>query len=329
MRTSKSFKIWTLLLSVLMLGACAELELASHVAKKTMPIPEASKTQGTFKVGTPYRIKGQLYRPQETYNFEQTGIASWYGPNFHGKKTANGEIYDMYELTAAHKTLQMPSLVRVTNLENGKSIVVRINDRGPFSRGRIIDLSKRGAELLGFKNQGTAKVKLQLLPNESRQIAQAAKDGRSTRGVEVAMNEEGFQPISHRRTPQQQSKYNTNTQTAQNAAVPQVERADLHSSSVPGHINNGRFYPDPVVKKVPVTPTSIYVQAGSFGNPANAEQLAYNLRNMGNAHVRPAMVNGQNFYRVRIGPLASVPEADTMLERLASIGQADAIVVVD
>ena len=312
-----------------MLSACAELELASHVAKKTLPIPEESKTQGTFKVGTPYRIKGKLYKPQETYNFEQTGIASWYGPNFHGKKTANGETFDMYELTAAHKTLQMPSLVRVTNLENGKSIVVRINDRGPFSRGRIIDLSKRSAELLGFINQGTARVKVQLLPNESRQIAQVAKDGRSTRGMEVAMNEKGYQPISHRNSPQQQTRYSTNTQTAQNAAVPPVERADLQSSSVPGHVNNGRFYPDPVVKKVPVSPTQIYVQAGSFGNPANAEQLAYNLRNIGNTHVQPALVNGQNYYRVRIGPLSDVPEADTMLERLASIGQQNAIVVVD
>ncbi|MEM7651444.1 MAG: RlpA-like double-psi beta-barrel domain-containing protein, partial [Pseudomonadota bacterium] len=113
-------KLFTFVLSIGLLAGCAELELASHVVKQS-PIPASSKTKGTFKVGNPYKIAGQTYYPRETYSFEQTGIASWYGPNFHGKKTANGEIFDMYELTAAHKTLQMPSLVRVTNLENGKS----------------------------------------------------------------------------------------------------------------------------------------------------------------------------------------------------------------
>lgn len=319
----KIFQITILVLSVLSLNACAEVELASHVAKKTVPV---APTQGTFKVGTPYQIKGKTYRPSETYNFEQTGIASWYGPNFHGKRTANGETFDMNELTAAHKTLQMPSLIRVTNLENGKSVVLRVNDRGPFSRGRVLDVSKRGAELLGFKNQGTAKVKIQLLPNESRQIAQAAKEGRSTRGVEMAMNEDGYQPISQRPRTMPSQQY---PERVTPAPVPEVEVADLHSSSVPGHVNNGKFYPDPVVKKQPVYPTNIYVQTGSFGNPANAEKMAYNLREIGNAHVMPAMVNGQNYYRVRIGPLANVPEADTMLERLAAIGKPDAIVVVD
>jgi rare lipoprotein A len=119
-------KLWHRSLALcltLALGACAEVELASHVAKST-------PSQGSFKVGNPYKVEGQWYNPTETYEMTQTGIASWYGPGFHGKKTANGEIYNMNELTAAHKTLQLPSLVRVTNLDNGKSVIVRVNDRG-------------------------------------------------------------------------------------------------------------------------------------------------------------------------------------------------------
>ncbi len=303
------------------------MELASHVAKKT-PIPSSSKSKGTFKVGSPYKIAGKWYKPKETYSYEQTGVASWYGPNFHGKKTANGETFDMYEPTAAHKTLQMPSLVRVTNLENGRSIVVRINDRGPFSKGRIIDLSKRGAELLGFKNQGTARVKLQVLTNESKQIAEAAKRGQDTSGTEVAMNQRGYKPISH--TPQRPApvKPAPRPVVAESAAVPSVEAADIQTS-VPGHVNKGKFYPDPVVKQYAVKPSKLYVQAASFGNPAKAEQFASTLKNVGNAHVQPAIVNGRNYYRVRIGPLQNVPEADGVLARLTSIGRDDAIVVVD
>ena len=317
-----------LCLLAFLLTGCAEIELASHVAKQ-MPIPSESKAQGKFKVGSPYKIAGKIYHPRETYSFEQTGIASWYGPKFHGKKTANGETFDMYELTAAHKTLQMPSLVRVTNLENGRSIVVRINDRGPFSKGRVIDLSKRGAELLGFKNQGTARVKLQMLENESRQIAEAARRGQDTRGVEVAMNERGYKPISHR-APATTRTANARqpAQVAPNAAVTPVEIADIQTS-VPGHVEQGRFYPDPVVHQRAVTPTNIFVQAGSFGNASNAERLASSLKRVADAHVQPAFVGGQNYYRVRIGPLSNVPEADAVLARLASIGQNDAIVVVD
>ena len=101
----------------------------------------------------------------------QKGAASWYGPGFHGKRTANGEVYDENGLTAAHKTLPMPAMVRVTNLENGRSIQVRINDRGPFEAGRVIDMTRRGAQLLGFIQQGTARVRVDIMPEESQQLA--------------------------------------------------------------------------------------------------------------------------------------------------------------
>ena len=128
---------------------------------------------GSYKVGNPYKILGRWYYPKEDYNYKEVGTASWYGPDFHAKKTANGEKYDMHSLTAAHRTLPLPSIVRVTNLENGRSLVVRVNDRGPYARNRIIDVSKKVAQLLGFLEQGTAKVRVEVLEKESKNLKAA------------------------------------------------------------------------------------------------------------------------------------------------------------
>ncbi len=151
--------------------------------------PDTSK--GRFKVGKPYRVGWHVYYPEENYSFTETGIASWYGPGFHGKKTASGERFDENALTAAHPTLQLPSLVRVTNLENGKSLIVRVTDRGPFHGNRVMDLSKHAADLLGFRMKGTAKIKLQVLGPESKALAVAAKQKMDTRGAEIAVNNTG------------------------------------------------------------------------------------------------------------------------------------------
>ena len=128
------------------------------------------------KVGKPYTIMGKTYYPEYDPGYDEKGIASWYGPGFHGKSTANGEEFDKHDLTAAHPTLPMPSLVRVTRLDNGKNLVVRINDRGPFAKGRIIDLSKAAAQRLGIT--GLAKVRVQYLKNETDQYLAAREEGR-------------------------------------------------------------------------------------------------------------------------------------------------------
>src|SRR5262245_12419431 len=120
------------------------LLLAGCAGEKTSGVAGG---HGVYKVGKPYQIAGSWYYPAVDYDYTETGIASWYGPDFHGKDTANGEAYDMNALTAAHRTLPMPSMVRVTNLENGRQIVLRVNDRGPFARSRIIDVSRRASQL--------------------------------------------------------------------------------------------------------------------------------------------------------------------------------------
>ncbi len=125
------------------------------------PSQSPGSREGAVKVGKPYQIGGVWYHPAEDPAYDKTGHASWYGPNFHGKKTANGEIFDMNKLSAAHTTLPMPSYVRVTNLENGRSLKLRINDRGPFAKNRILDVSRRAAQLLGFEKKGVTRVRVQ------------------------------------------------------------------------------------------------------------------------------------------------------------------------
>lgn len=156
------------LVAMVCLGGCAETTLAVNTAK--MVAPEDGRdvaTGGRYKVGQPYKIRGRWYTPKDDMGYDEVGMASWYGPGFHGKTTANGERFDQNALTAAHPTLPMPSMVRVTNLANGRSVDLRINDRGPFANNRIIDVSKRAAEMLGFKRQGTARVRVTILPDES------------------------------------------------------------------------------------------------------------------------------------------------------------------
>jgi rare lipoprotein A (peptidoglycan hydrolase) len=129
-----------------------------------------NKYNGHFKIGNPYQIAGISYIPQDYEDYKEIGVASWYGDGFHGKYTANGEIYDMDDVTAAHPTLPLPSLVLITNLRNGRKIIARVNDRGPFAKNRVIDVSQKAADLLGFKTEGTTEVKVELLRSDTNKM---------------------------------------------------------------------------------------------------------------------------------------------------------------
>ena len=167
--TRKPLFFVSIALGLLALAGCSEVKLALHVVKKlsletqeTQPLPAVAEDDG-YKLGTPYLIDHVWYFPSYNSNYDRTGIASWYGHPFHGRPTANGENYDMNEVTAAHPTLPLPSRVRVTNLENGRQVVMRVNDRGPFIDGRLIDVSRRAAQLLGFYRKGLAEVRVEYL----------------------------------------------------------------------------------------------------------------------------------------------------------------------
>lgn len=318
---------------LLLLAGCAETELASHVIKNngapTHPKSENTANAGNFKIGKPYQVDGRWYTPREEYDFVETGIASWYGPGFHGKRTASGETFDTNELTAAHRTLQMPSLVRVTNLDNGKSVIVRVNDRGPFKRSRVIDVSQKAAELLGFKNIGTAKVKLEVLKEESMRLSALARSGTSTKGMEVALNQGGGRfPMVQNPGSYQTASYGDTLNAPVTREVGGVTQD--YTSTIPGHTKGGAFYPDPVVTEMPVMRTNIYVQAGSFSSQDNAYRLSQQLSgSLTNTGVYPTTINGRQFFRVRVGPLTRVEEADEVLSRLVNAGHPEAIIVVE
>jgi rare lipoprotein A len=139
----------------------------------------------TYKIGAPYMVKGVTYYPRVDYAYDQEGLASWYGGAFQGQYTANGEVFDMNELTAAHTTLPLPSIVEVVNLQNNRALRIRVNDRGPFARGRIIDLSRRAAQLLGFERTGAAMVRVRVLREPSLIAAAAAERGIVSNGDEA------------------------------------------------------------------------------------------------------------------------------------------------
>lgn len=164
----------TIILVAFVLSACqgpnaAHAKTYKYLSKDD---PYNTKYRGHYKVGNTYKIKGESYSPKQVSRYSKVGTASWYGSRygFHGKTTANGDIYNKNLLTAAHRTLPMPSLVRVTNLENKRSLIVMINDRGPYTYNREIDLSEKSATILGFKNKGTAKVKVHYLHRETQQF---------------------------------------------------------------------------------------------------------------------------------------------------------------
>lgn len=306
----------------LILSACSETQYAAHLAKNMGDKPAGSNypvAEGNFKIGNPYNIDGQTYHPRESYNHVETGIASWYGPGFHGKRTANGEKFDKHELTAAHRTLQMPSLIRVTNLDNGRAVIMRVNDRGPFSRGRVLDVSERGAELLGFKNIGTAKVKIEVLESESRHLAEMARQGKDTRGYEVAAAK--TPRMTQASAPAQQPTYRP--EPIQTVDVAPVGRVEGHAS------DDGRFMPDQTVQQMPVRQTAIYVQAGAFSQEANAIALSSKLAGIGPSKVYHVNIGGRSMYRVRLGPYEQVASADAALNRVVSAGTRDAIITVD
>ncbi len=163
-----------LLVSSFLLSACQGTDTFSNRAYEILSRqdPKNIRYKGHYKIGKKYKIKNKTYYPKEVTRYNKVGIASWYGGRygFHGRKTANGDIYNKNMLTAAHRTLQLPSLVKVKNLENNRSIIVLVNDRGPYAKNREIDLSERAATILGMKKKGIAKVRVKYLHSESKKL---------------------------------------------------------------------------------------------------------------------------------------------------------------
>jgi rare lipoprotein A len=256
-----------------------------------------------------YEVFGKRYYVMaSSVDYVERGVASWYGPGFHQIRTSMGEPYDMYGMTAAHKTLPLPAYVRVTNLENGRSIVVRVNDRGPFVGNRIIDLSYTAAAKLDMLRNGTAMVEVRAL-----QPLDPAGDTNVVAAVRRASGPGASGP----------------------AAASSASLADTPLANAPATgVAAGGTPATPLIAPAPVTSVpvrTLFVQAGAFANPENAQRLAEKLRGggYGRVFVRDDLIGGRKLYRVRIGPVPGVPEFDRIVAALEQAGVRDAHLALD
>ncbi|TBU95813.1 septal ring lytic transglycosylase RlpA family protein [Phytopseudomonas dryadis] len=255
---------------------------------------------------SPYVVFGKQYYPiSDARRYKAVGPASWYGTKFHGQATANGEAYDLYGMTAAHKTLPLPSYVRVTNLENGKSVILRVNDRGPFYSDRIIDLSFAAAKKLGYAERGTAQVRVEGIdPTEwwaqqGRPVPMVLSQPQMAKAQPAPVAQPQAQPVG---APLEQ--YSPPPQQHAAATVPvQIDSKKNDSAAASG----------------------LYLQVGAFANPDAAELLKAKLSESVNAPVfiNSVVRNQQILHRVRLGPISSQGEADRVRDsiRLANLGQ--------
>jgi len=226
---------------------------------------------GHVKTGKPYQIAGKWYYPlASATGYNEIGTASWYGTKFHGKKTANGERYDMHAMSAAHKTLPLPSMVRVTNLENGRSVVVRVNDRGPFVKSRIIDLSYAAAISLGYDQQGTARVRVETLSNHSptRQQPSTPRLASNRTAISTTPTRPAMSIQNHQNNASQGNIYvqlgafssRLNARQLKETLSTSFPNARIH------HVNGADFY---------------RVRIGPYQNPPETEQVVLTLQEQG------------------------------------------------
>jgi rare lipoprotein A len=280
-------------------------------------------------------VKGEWYYPRVDYNYDETGMASWYGEAFDGKATANGEIFNLNELSAAHKTLPLPSIVEVSNMRNGRTLRLRVNDRGPYVDSRIIDVSRRAAQLLGFEMAGTTPVRVRILKDESIEVAEAAMRGQAGR-VQLAAVPRSSPVMAVAPPPVIAGPPRREPPPPEPAPVmmaaaspPPPEPAAAPRRRWPSLIAQAHAETlHPAVAVIPVSTSGrIFVQAGAFAIPENAQRVRARIAELGNAQVVPAEVNGSALYRVRLGPVTNGAEADRLLSKVVGSGYPTARIV--
>jgi rare lipoprotein A len=345
-------RLWfvVLLLSVASLwvwpgGSPEDLEPAG-LGERLVPIGQpAPKGGGHFKIGQPYEINGVQFTPKEDSAYVREGVASWYGALFHGRRTSNGEIFDMERLSAAHPTLPLPVYVEVTNLDNGRSAMVRVNDRGPFRKKRLIDLSERTAEVLGFKRAGTAKVRVRFLRNagldgddtferdylSTRGYSEYARTTDPDGGPEVEIAVGAPAPPAPPSLPDRPDR-------AAVAALPSTSEPTVIRGSETGRDGDtavvgleegaGAVETTGSIRPAVLVPRGPMIQAGFFKNQANAWRARSALSGVGPVEVAPVVDHGETYYRVRVGPFADGISAAAALSDVADAGYRGAKIVL-
>jgi rare lipoprotein A len=293
-RGNARFGGWLLLFAALLLAGCG-----------STPPDEASPLTGHYKLGNPYRVAGRWYYPRYDPSYAAVGIASWYGYPFHGRATANGEVFDRDKPSAAHPTLPLPSIVRVTNLTNQRQLELRVNDRGPFVGDRIIDLSQAAARALGFEQHGITEVKVEFVgladalgtpPQRTVQLAAAHESPGAARSVAAVAQQTG--------TP---------------AGAPVIVHA-AGPPSAPSSVQE-------LIGDLSEKRCTGFIQVGAFAEPERAVRLAKELDSAMGLPVRADLASVDRFVRVRLGPIDDPGEAEAALRWLHGIGHANAFLV--
>jgi rare lipoprotein A len=293
--------------------------------------------QGEYKVGKPYQVGGVWYVPREQPNYDQRGVASWYGDQFHMKATANGETFDMNAVSAAHTTLPLPSMVEVTNLDNGKKLVVRVNDRGPFVGNRIIDLSHEAARQLGYDRAGLANVRVRYVgpapllgPGDGLRYAQAKPLPTRLPPALAPLAADAATGPTDDMTPMPGGA----TQSRElAAATPAPRAAEVGVSALPP-ITGSAISDTPIAGQGVVARAStaapvagLRIQAGAFSSQANAQRAVAQLSPAGLATIEPLERDGLTLYRVVLPAPGDEAAAYALRDRVAEIGFAEARVV--
>ncbi|NNE41037.1 MAG: septal ring lytic transglycosylase RlpA family protein [Marinicaulis sp.] len=304
-----------------MFGRLLILALVCAVAACATPrqsIPRGDPSPH-YKVGKPYKVNGKWYRPAIDDNYNKVGMASWYGKQFHGRQTANGEIFDMNKMTAAHPTLPMPSLVEVTNLKNGRQIVVRVNDRGPFAHNRIIDLSRAAARRLGFEMNGVAKVRVKF-------IGPAGLGDRppSGRWRAARISPATPSPAPWRAPAPTPEPAENESRSADITSI--LREVEDSPALTPG---GEEIALAPADRKSRETLSVLYViRVAALASLANIDILERQLSSIGPLRIsRQDQPGGNYFYRISMGPFYDAASADLALGSVRDAGYPDAALV--
>ena len=288
---------------ILIQGCTSSIEVAANLGKKYL-IPKEEKKRiqkPIYKIGKKYNVGGKYYYPKKDLYYNKTGIASWYGPKFHGKLTANGEIYNQYALTAAHKTLPLPSAVKVTNLKNNKSIILRINDRGPFVNDRIIDLSSKAADILGLKREGTGLVRVQILKEKSLYLEKLAKQG-------------SFPEINDLKKTE-----------LPNITIPRKVAVKIKDTKNQKIITKKINYNLKNLNKE----YKIYIKLASFSSKKNAEMMKKKVSYIDKVKIYKIYKSNKTLYQVKAGPFLSVEKVDLLHSLLLQKGMQGAKIIIE
>lgn len=295
--------IWGVLAGCFLLAACSSVPETPEIC----PIGQTCAPKKA--TSRPYQIQGVWYYPQPHYEYDEVGIASYYGGGdvFHGRPTATGERFDKNEVSAAHKTLPLPCIAEVTNLENGRQIQLKVNDRGPFVEGRIVDVSRRTAQLLGFENKGTAKVRVRTLVPESLALngIDKPKIMLAEKKPPAAFLESPLPPMNAALTPR----------------LPDHLFEEGEEAPILMKVSNKSVAPS-------ATPRGLFIDIGAYGREEDANALLKTLGDLTKSNAQSIHTYGPKPYAVRVGPFSSMAEANQILDQVLNAGHGMARIII-